>query len=615
MYLIPQPKKITKIEGVYRIRYQDHIMIDSNCGSSLDEYAKILKQEIEQSLGFSLMIKRGKKKQNGIYFSICKEYKEQEYMLKVNTEGIEIAAGSDTGVLYGVQTLRQIVRQNGTSIPYLTIFDEPAILNRGFYHDVTRGRVPKLSYLKWLADKLAFYKMNQLQLYIEHSFLFEDFSEVWRDDTPLTAEEIMELDRYCSRIGIELVPSISCFGHLYKILSTKSYSHLCELEEPEKEPFSFLARMQHHTIDVSNENSLEFIKKMIEEFLPLFSSSQFNICADETFDLGKGKSKVLAEQIGRDKMYLNYVKELCEFLVEKGKRPMFWGDIICGFPEAIKELPKETICLNWGYAPNQRELESKKLHEVGATQYSCPGVGGWNQFINLIDSSYENIKRMCTYAEKYNSLGVLNTDWGDFGHINQPQFSITGLIYGAAFSWNTDIPSKEMINRQISYLEFGDSTESFVSLIAKSEKYRSFEWEGAVRYMELSIQGASEEEKELYFKEVSNLSNVAENNMELEQLVNELYESISFMNIETRKGVKPYIVAAEGMILFNQIGAIIGKREYRINSSIEVKEKELAVILENWFYHYKQLWRLVSKESELYRIQAVINWYADYLRK
>ena len=226
MYLIPQPKKITKIEGVYRIRYQDHIMIDSNCGSSLDEYAKILKQEIEQSLGFSLMIKRGKKKQNGIYFSICKEYKEQEYMLKVNTEGIEIAAGSDTGVLYGVQTLRQIVRQNGTSIPYLTIFDEPAILNRGFYHDVTRGRVPKLSYLKWLADKLAFFKMNQLQLYIEHSFLFEDFSEVWRDDTPLTAEEIMELDRYCSRIGIELVPSISCFGHLYKILSTKSYSHL-----------------------------------------------------------------------------------------------------------------------------------------------------------------------------------------------------------------------------------------------------------------------------------------------------------------------------------------------------------------------------------------------------
>lgn len=590
-------------------------MIDSNCGSSLDEYAKILKQEIEQSLGFSLMIKRGKKKQNGIYFSICKEYKEQEYMLKVNTEGIEIAAGSDTGVLYGVQTLRQIVRQNGTSIPYLTIFDEPAILNRGFYHDVTRGRVPKLSYLKWLADKLAFYKMNQLQLYIEHSFLFEDFSEVWRDDTPLTAEEIMELDRYCSRIGIELVPSISCFGHLYKILSTKSYSHLCELEEPEKEPFSFLARMQHHTIDVSNENSLEFIKKMIEEFLPLFSSSQFNICADETFDLGKGKSKVLAGQIGRDRMYLNYVKELCEFLVEKGKRPMFWGDIICGFPEAIKELPKETICLNWGYAPNQRELESKKLHEVGATQYSCPGVGGWNQFINLIDSSYENIKRMCTYAEKYNSLGVLNTDWGDFGHINQPQFSITGLIYGAAFSWNTDIPSKEMINRQISYLEFGDSTESFVSLIAKSEKYRSFEWEGAVRYMELSIQGASEEEKELYFKEVSNLSNVAENNIELEQLVNELYESISFMNIETRKGVKPYIVAAEGMILFNQIGAIIGKREYGINSSIEVKEKELAVILENWFYHYKQLWRLVSKESELYRIQAVINWYADYLRK
>ena len=55
---------------------------------------------------------------------------------------------------------------------------------------------------------MAYYKMNQLQLYIEHTFLFRDFSEIWRDDTPLTAEEIMELDQYCLERGIELVPSL-----------------------------------------------------------------------------------------------------------------------------------------------------------------------------------------------------------------------------------------------------------------------------------------------------------------------------------------------------------------------------------------------------------------------
>ena len=34
----------------------------------------------------------------------------------------------------------------------------------------------------------------------------------------------------------------------------------------------------------------------------------------------------------------------------------------------------------------------------------------------------------------YHADGVLNTDWGDCGHINHPDFSLVGMIYGAAFS-------------------------------------------------------------------------------------------------------------------------------------------------------------------------------------
>ena len=36
--------------------------------------------------------------------------------------------------------------------------------------------------------------------------------------------------------------------------------------------------------------------------------------------------------------------------------------------------------------------------------------------------------------------------------------------------------------------------------------------------------------------------------------------------------------------------------------------------LENWLYYYKQLWRTVSKQSELGRIAEVLGWWADYLR-
>ncbi len=69
--------------------------------------------------------------------------------------------------------------------------------------------------------------------------------------------------------------------------------------------------MHHHTINVTDPESLEFIKGKIREFMPLFTSRQFNICADETFDLGKGKSRAAAEEKGVDRIYIDFVQRLC----------------------------------------------------------------------------------------------------------------------------------------------------------------------------------------------------------------------------------------------------------------------------------------------------------------
>ena len=70
----------------------------------------------------------------------------------------------------------------------------------------------------------------------------------------------------------------------------------------------------------------------------------------------------------------------------------------------------------------------------------------------------------------------MNTDWGDFLHINHPEFSIPGMIYGVAFSWNTQIPDFEEINRQISEMEYGDSTGRLVGVLAKTQALNGFTW-------------------------------------------------------------------------------------------------------------------------------------------
>jgi hypothetical protein len=572
-----------------------------------------LQKELEKLLGFSLAVTKGEREAGSIYLMTLSSLRPEEYLLSVNAAGILLQGGSEKALLHGVQTLRQIVSQEGACIKCLEVRDYPDIENRGYYLDVTRGRVPTLDYLKKFADKLSYYKINQLQLYVEHSFLFRELSEVWRDDTPLTAEEILELDEYCDSLQIELVPSIATFGHLHKLLSTKTYAGLCELPDSQLQPFSFEDRMQHHTIDASNQQSITLIKKLIDEYLPLFRSKQFNLCADETFDLGKGRTKELAEQKGVDEIYIDYVKELCEYLVAKGKRPMFWGDIVCGFPEAIGKLPPNTICLNWAYHEGVTEEATQKLHQAGATQYLCPGVGGWNQFINLVESSYHNISKMCGFAHKYQALGVLNTDWGDFGHINHPEFAAIGLIYGAAFSWNQEIPSFEDINTQITHLEFGDSSGQLVKLISSISRERVFEWYHIVRLKEMDAKKKTLQEKQDYLMSLDFTGIMAAND-QLTVIIKELYDTIRYLQADKRSLIKPYILAAEATQIFNSIGATLQQLKYGTLNKVVDRPDELACRLEHWFYQYKIIWRSISKESELYRLQEVIVWYADELR-
>ncbi len=68
-------------------------------------------------------------------------------------------------------------------------------------------------------------------------------------------------------------------------------------------PFSFYLRMCHHTLNVTDEDSLALVYRMIDQFLPLFSSQRFNINGDEPFDLGKGRGKAMADQVGSHQMW------------------------------------------------------------------------------------------------------------------------------------------------------------------------------------------------------------------------------------------------------------------------------------------------------------------------
>lgn len=612
MYLIPEPHKIQKSEGSFEISYSGRIVIDESIKENGMTYAGILQQSIKEGAGICLSIIRGSAKAKDICLKLSADKKSQEYGLKIRETEIIIEGGDGAGLLYGVSTLCQMTAQCGAVLECLSIEDMPDVLTRGYFLDESRGRVLKLSYLKKVVDRLCRYKINQFQLYMEHTYLFCGLSEMWRDETPLTAEDILELDAYCRKRHIELVPSLASFGHLYMLLRTKSYRSLCELQVTDEDGFSFWDRMRHHTINVTDDRSLQLIKGMIREYMALFTSDKFNLCADETFDLGKGKSAFKAEETSVHRLYIEYVKELCTFLLENGKQPMFWGDIICGEPELIKELPEQTICLTWGYAADQNEDASRDMAKAGAVQYLCPGVGGWNQWINLIEDSYKNIVRMCGYAKKYGAIGILNTDWGDCGHVNHPEYGICGMIYGAAFSWNDKVIDFEEINRQISILEYKDASGEFAGLLAKIPEQSLFCWWDSVVYYETHALDRVIKDDHDIFGLVSTKSTPEANGI-LRNLKRAVKQAAVHMDTKEKTQIEALDITIDGIMIWNSIGDVLNRKEKYQEWDREHAVK-LAEKLETWFMSYKNLWRSISREGDLHHISEIMFWYADVLR-
>lgn len=609
MDFLPMPHSVRYGEGRFPLRYDTRILLEGTEPSAF-LYAQMLADEIRRDTGLELSILRGTARMGDMVLRADAALKEDCYRLSVTPNGAEIRGGSDEAILHGVQTLSQWTRRHGARLPALEVEDYPDLKSRGYYLDCSRGRVPTLATLKRYADLLCRYKINEWQLYIEHTYLFRDLSEAWRDDTPLTAEEIMELDAYCRARHIELIPSLSTFGHMYKILSTKTCCDLCELEDSEKIPFTYTYAGDHHTLNVSNDRSLEFVKDLIVEYMALFTSRKFNICCDETFDLGKGRSRAMAAGAGEHELYMAHVSELCRFLIDRGYTPMFWGDIMWRKPEAYAALPKETVCLNWGYLPDQREDEIRMLAEMGATQYACPGVCTWNRWIPLVRRSFHNIRAMCAHGRKYGVIGLLNTDWGDYGHICHPWFSTPGILYGAAFAWNGDGVSFEEINQAISFLEYGDREGRFMEGFTALSDNEVFDWFHAVQWIE---EPAADQRRKLFAQ--VDVSRVEEANIAVDHALDMLAAAARDMEAESRGMMQAVSIAAHGIKLWNEIARYIGETlEGRREEEARHSGAELAGELEGWYHHYATLWRSVSKEGAAARTLKVVCDYADMLR-
>ncbi|MCC6696357.1 MAG: family 20 glycosylhydrolase [Candidatus Hydrogenedentes bacterium] len=398
---------------------------------------------------------------------------------------LTVTAHDEAGLFYAAQTLRQLAalsHERGV-IPVCHIADYPDFPNRGVMIDVARDKVPEMKTLYELVDLFASWKYNQLQMYTEHTFAYKGHHTVWEDASPMTPAQIRDLDRYCRERYIQLIPNQNSFGHMNRWLSHPEYAGLAETPNG-----SDLCPV--------DPGSIELLRSMYSFMLPNFSSPYFNVGCDETWSLGKGRSKEAVEQRGVGRVYLEFLLKIRDAVKENGKDMQFWADIINNHPELIPELPKDLTAMEWGYEANHPYAEhTKRFHDNGVRFYVVPGTSSWNTFLGRTANALGNIRNAAENGIANGGEGFLITDWGDGGHWQFQPVSYVPFLYGAATSWcfaaNKDIDVAAMADRYAFYdsagvmgkvacdlgnaqqqtgMEFGNSTLFYVMLQRRVEE-------------------------------------------------------------------------------------------------------------------------------------------------
>ncbi len=493
----------------------------------------------------------------------------ESYTLTVSENEIQIDAESAAGAFYALMTLKMLIRSGHGVIACCHIVDSPNMAYRGFYQDTTRGRIPTLDTLKKLVDTMAEHKMNSLQLYVEHSYDFKEYAHCKERLGYLTKAEIRELDAYCRDRFVELVPSLSTFGHLYHLLQSDAYRHLCELKDFVPASHYWKERMNHHTINPLLDESFALITSLIDQHMEAFTSDKFNICCDETFDLGKDVNR------GKDRgeLYIGFVKKLVSYLEAKGKTVLMWGDILLEHPDRIEDLSDKIVFCSWDYdrVPSEKRVAPLK----DTIQYVCPGTNSWRGFHERVQMEEGSILGMTRLGVKYGATGILVTNWGDLGNPASIDMAMYGLILAAAAGWDHRTEASAEFKQFVSRYHYGcdeavDILEQ-LSIAARHACWLSYNW-GWSKYEDDSAEAF-------------------EGSMRLCEHLIDRIERAEFEDADLKR---EFLLAARGDSLMIEWSA--HKKGYTVKSAVD---------FDSWIEDYKRNWLEDSKPSELDEVVRV----------
>ncbi|HXY92310.1 MAG TPA: glycoside hydrolase family 20 zincin-like fold domain-containing protein [Acidimicrobiia bacterium] len=418
------------------------------------------------------------------------------YALDVGPDGVAITHADTRGRRYADATLAQLLAEHPEHLPGLHIRDWPDFPVRGYMLDVSRDRVPTRETLERLVALCTLARLNHFELYTEHTFAYSEHEVVWRDASPMTADDVRWLDDTCAAAGITLVANQNCFGHMARWLAHEQYRSRAEAPDG-FEPIAGL-HMAPSVLEPTPENA-DFAQSLFAELLPNFRARRINVNCDETFDLGYGRSRERVAREGKERVYIDHLRRIVEPLVDDGCAVHYWADIVRKEPSLARELPPGVTPVCWSYeAPGAIDgataalddatravleqlgvdvaahagfdVNTRPLAEADVPFWVAPGTSAWDSLIGRIDNAQANLLDAARVGRARDAGGYLVTDWGDNGHLQPPSVSFGPIAYAGAVAWCADANHDLDLAHVLDDFVFGDPSRRLGAAVVELGK-------------------------------------------------------------------------------------------------------------------------------------------------
>jgi len=211
---------------------------------------------------------------------------DESYQINISGSKINLKSASETGIIYGLETLVQLLEQSEGNwvLPEVKIDDHPRYPWRGLMIDVSRHWIPKDVILRNL-DAMGALKMNVFHWHLTdyqgfrvESKVFPKLHQMGSEGNYYTQEDIKEVVQYAADRGIRVIPEFDIPGHSTGWLV--GYPELGSAPGPYKVDTIALGVFRP-VMDVSNPKLYTFLDTFIGEMTTLFPDEYFHIGGDE----------------------------------------------------------------------------------------------------------------------------------------------------------------------------------------------------------------------------------------------------------------------------------------------------------------------------------------------